>query len=178
MPPRSPEAIKHQKEYQAHWRKKNADKCKKYSADYLQRRKASRAKYAAAHPEEMSARKRAWFDKNPDYLRSYYVRNRKSYFLAQARRRANKMGVAFSLSLEDIEIPTVCPVLGIEIRPDARGGFNPNSPSLDRLIPALGYVPGNVRVISNRANLLKRDATADELEAIAAYIRRETSQCP
>lgn len=42
----------------------------------------------------------------------------------------------------------------------------PASPSLDKIIPSLGYVPGNVRIISARANLLKNDATVDELRAI------------
>jgi hypothetical protein len=46
-----------------------------------------------------------------------------------------------------------------------------NQPSLDRVIPALGYVPGNVRVISFRANRLKQDATAEEVAAILDYIR-------
>ena len=41
-----------------------------------------------------------------------------------------------------------------------------NSPSLDRIRLELGYVKGNVRVISGRANLLKNDATIEELEAV------------
>ena len=38
----------------------------------------------------------------------------------------------------------------------------PDSPSLDRIVPELGYVKGNIRVISNRANHLKSDATLEE----------------
>lgn len=49
-----------------------------------------------------------------------------------------------------------------------------NSPSLDRMIPALGYVASNVRVISYRANAIKRDATLDELRALVAYVERES----
>lgn len=71
-------------------------------------------------------------------------------------------------------MPAVCPVLGIPIfQLEGRRGFNPNSPSVDRLVPSRGYVRANVRVISNRANMIKRDATAAELEAILAYMHRE-----
>lgn len=33
-----------------------------------------------------------------------------------------------------------------------------------------GYVPGNIRVISNRANLLKSDATVEELRKVIDYM--------
>ena len=48
-----------------------------------------------------------------------------------------------------------------------------NSPSLDRIRPQLGYVAGNVRVISNRANHLKSNGTISEFEAVLAYMKRE-----
>jgi len=44
------------------------------------------------------------------------------------------------------------------------------SPTLDRLNNAWGYVPGNIAVISYRANKLKGDATADELRRIAEWM--------
>lgn len=155
-----------------------AERAAARKALYVERNPESRREavrlYEARNAEDVANRKRAWFDKNPGYLRSYYARNRKVYLVKQASRRATSLGVPFGITVDDIEIPDVCPVLGIEIRIDARGGFNPSSPSLDRVIPELGYVPGNVRVISNRANLLKRDATLAELEALVAYVRRET----
>lgn len=44
------------------------------------------------------------------------------------------------------------------------------SPTLDRLNNAWGYVPGNIAVISHRANKLKGDATAKELRRIATWM--------
>lgn len=44
------------------------------------------------------------------------------------------------------------------------------SPSIDRIVPELGYVPGNIAIISWRANDLKKDATADEMRRIADWI--------
>ncbi|MBB3990312.1 hypothetical protein [Croceicoccus naphthovorans] len=62
------------------------------------------------------------------------------------------------------------PILGIPIyiAKGGRGGKD-HSPSLDRIRPKLGYVPGNVIVISNRANRLKSDATIRELRDIASF---------
>lgn len=176
MPYKDPVVRKEKsREYSARWVKENPERVKAYTKAHRERRAEANRKYKEANPEKVAAAKRAWFDANPAYLQGYYVRNRAKYMLAMARRRAAKAGVPFSLTEADIEMPAVCPVLGIEIRVDARGGFNPHSPSVDRLVPALGYVPGNVRVISNRANLLKRDATLDELRALVAYVERETS---
>lgn len=96
--------------------------------------------------------------------------------LYAARARANKLGVEFSITLDDIKIPTHCPVLGIPLESRVGQGRSntyqiPNSPSLDRIVNDKGYVPVNIAVISFRANLLKRDASADELQAIVDYIR-------
>jgi hypothetical protein len=56
-------------------------------------------------------------------------------------------------------------------------GFNTFSPSLDRIDPSRGYIPGNVQVISNRANLLKRDGTLREIVLLGRWateqLRRE-----
>lgn len=49
------------------------------------------------------------------------------------------------------------------------GSRRDRKPSLDRVVPSLGYVKGNVRVISFRANRIKSDATADELRAVLSY---------
>lgn len=65
-------------------------------------------------------------------------------------------------------LPTLCPVLGIEILYSFAGKKGPRnaSPSIDRIDNALGYVKGNVRVISFRANRIRNDASLDELRAI------------
>ena len=77
----------------------------------------------------------------------------------------------FDLTWADLEWPTLCPVLGmpIDYLLDG-GGRNEMSCSFDRLDSTLGYVKGNVRVISWRANRIKNDGTAEEHRRIAAYI--------
>lgn len=85
-----------------------------------------------------------------------------------ARKRARMNGIPFSITVEDIpEIPMHCPVLGILLKANITAGPLDSSPSIDRLVPALGYVPGNIRIISNRANRIRSDASAEELRRIA-----------
>lgn len=83
-----------------------------------------------------------------------------------ARKRAQRFDLPFDLDPEKIIIPTVCPVLGISLD----GITRDTTPSLDRMVPGLGYVTGNVRVISFRANRIKSDASGAELRAILAYM--------
>jgi hypothetical protein len=76
--------------------------------------------------------------------------------------------------------PTHCPVLGLELdyrrQRNSNKGPIPNSPSFDRVNPALGYIPGNVIIVSHKANVIKSNATVDELERVAAYYRQLISQ--
>jgi len=88
--------------------------------------------------------------------------------------RAKRQGIPYNLDPSDYVIPDVCPVLGIKIEPQTgKGkGFHNNSPSCDRIDPDGGYMKGNVRIISARANLLKSNATVRELELVLADLRR------
>lgn len=94
--------------------------------------------------------------------------SRKRTMLRAARNRAKTKGVPFNITINDFQIPEVCPALGIEISLD--GTQRDNSPSLDRIMPPMGYVKGNVMVISNRANRIKNNASAHELRAIADFL--------
>ena len=92
--------------------------------------------------------------------------------IGNARRRARLAGVPFTITSADIVIPSHCPILGIPlVRLLGKKGGSDNSPSLDRIIPEGGYVPGNIIVISRRANRIKSDATPEELEQVADFYR-------
>jgi len=84
-----------------------------------------------------------------------------------ARNRAKRDGIPFTLVPKDVpEIPSVCPLLGIPIVQDNKL-CGPNSPTLDRILPAAGYIASNVWIISHRANTIKSDASVDELIVLA-----------
>ena len=93
------------------------------------------------------------------------------YWSAQAR--ARKKGLPFTIKMADIHVPDTCPILGIPLqRQRGRGGSTSNSPSLDQIVPGLGYVPENIQVISHRANTIKSNATLAELEALVAFLKQ------
>jgi len=119
-------------------------------------------RYYWNHPEEMKEKRARDNAMAPQRI------------LSRVKNRAKKLDIPFNLTVEDIVIPENCPVLGIPIYPNQCP--NPsNSPSVDRIVPELGYVKGNVRVISNRANLLKSNATIEELEKVLEDLRCVTS---
>jgi hypothetical protein len=98
------------------------------------------------------------------------VKNPLRRLIIMAKERAIRKKLPFNMTaFSELVIPVICPVLGIPIV--RKGGQRTaQSPSLDRVKPHLGYVPGNVRVISWRANDLKKNATSHELRSIAEYI--------
>ena len=95
----------------------------------------------------------------------------KKNMLQRSKSRANKKNIPFSITEDDIVIPTKCPVFNHE--------FILNDPdwtySLDRIIPELGYIQGNVVVVSNKANVIKNNATADEVLAVGNFYKNLVS---
>jgi len=93
-------------------------------------------------------------------------------FINRTRKRAAKKGIPFNITAAYIVsiFPDKCPVFGIEFV------FNPGthpvdaSPSVDRTIPKLGYVPGNVVVMSRKANQTKSNSSIDEMRIMLAYM--------
>jgi hypothetical protein len=90
-----------------------------------------------------------------------------------AKTRAKKRGMQFTVQLADLlPPPTHCPVFGVLINYDGPKHKlrEPNTPSIDRLDNNLGYIAGNVRVISLRANILKNSASLEEVRALVRYM--------
>lgn len=97
------------------------------------------------------------------------------FLLRDANKRASKSGLPCGVTLAELGVlPTVCPVFGIllDYSYGRSGRHADNAASLDRIVPSLGYVAGNVCVISWRANRIKHNATPEELQALADYAAR------
>lgn len=118
-------------------------------------------------------------EKKSNQNKEFYERSRKVKFTENprhylwyvARARFRQYGVEFSITEEDIVIPEFCPIL--ETRLTKGNGYLPNSMSLDRVDNDKGYIPGNVRVISRKANLMKSSLTINILEKLIKYINNE-----
>jgi hypothetical protein len=82
--------------------------------------------------------------------------------------RAKKFGVPFSLTLDSIQVPERCPVFGFSLQIGS-GRPEYNSPTLDRIIPELGYVEQNVIVVSKLANGIKSSATPAQILAVGEF---------
>ncbi len=65
----------------------------------------------------------------------------------------------------------ICPVLGIKMEVGDKNR-NVNSPSIDKIIPEKGYVPGNVIIVSMKANRIKADATPDEIIKVGKFYKK------
>ena len=85
-----------------------------------------------------------------------------------ARTRAKKHGLPCDILVEDLYVPTHCPALGIPLVVNV-GRVGYDSPTLDKIVPSLGYVKGNVVVVSHLANRIKSNATNEQLRQVADY---------
>lgn len=157
------------KQYEKEWKEANREQ-------YL----ASLKEWRENHKEELKEYKARWFQENKSRIRS--DRNAK-YQVAKetwpelimweaARGRAKRKKLPFNIEVSDIIIPEVCPVLGLSLEIN-KGTPKSNSPVLDKIENDKGYVKGNVRVISSRANRIKSDLTVDQVEKLYRYCKKE-----
>jgi hypothetical protein len=105
------------------------------------------------------------------------AKNTLSRQLQLRKTAAIRSGIPFSVTIDDIEQPELCPVLGIKLDYGCSdiNKRNPAKATIDKVIPALGYIKGNVYIISHRANRLKSDVTLTELEQLLEYVRRNSN---
>jgi hypothetical protein len=109
-----------------------------------------------------------------------YVKTKRGHlskYLDHAHRRAKRKEIPFNITLDYLETIAMdeCPVFKTLFDWGRGKGSNTKNnfqerPSLDRIIPELGYVEGNVVFISMRANGIKQDATEKELYAVADWL--------
>lgn len=103
-------------------------------------------------------------------IEQYRIQNWRMKMLWQAKATAARKNIAFDLDESDIVIPTHCRYLGVPLTQSLGNGVVWSNTSLDRINPALGYVKGNVEVISRKANSMKNMATVEELCIFAKNI--------
>lgn len=101
--------------------------------------------------------------------KEYSFKNPRRKLWEGARNRSRINKIPFSITQDDIIIPEFCPIFKIKLKKSNRIARD-CSPSLDRIIPELGYIKGNVMVISNKANRLKNSLTHNDLIGILKYI--------
>jgi hypothetical protein len=110
------------------------------------------------------------------YQHLYRIRYPQVQVARGIKQRSKAKGIPVDTEyLRSIKCPEKCPVFGYDIkfgRPYRGKGSLRNMASFDRINPDLGYVPGNVQIISMFANSMKQDASKEELEVFARWVLR------
>jgi hypothetical protein len=122
------------------------------------------------------AKSAEWREKNRDHLKSKNAHRRLTKramcLVAAARIRARRKCVPFKLDADDIAViqdiinAGKCQISGVTLT--LSGPRAATSPSLDRIDPTKGYVPGNVRVVCHALNAGMGDWGELELRRIVA----------
>ena len=101
--------------------------------------------------------------------RRQWARDAYTNALARSRRKGFSK---FLLTREWLAVnaPVVCPALGLPLRYGSSSTQGPrvDSPTVDRVDNGLGYVTGNVVIVSGRANSMKCALSLPDMRAIAA----------
>jgi hypothetical protein len=126
--------------------------------------------YDVTHKQQKSGYASRTADVAKKRRRRCYHKNIIRSMLHAAKARAKQKGLLFTITEADIFIPYVCPLLLIPLGASTEKRA-PGSPSLDRKDSTKGYIPGNVWVISYRANRIKNDATLTEFTLMAHNLR-------
>ncbi len=116
-----------------------------------------------------------------EYIRKHYRENTEYYkqkakkrkesltreqkLFESIRNRARRNNIPFNIEVDDIVIPSHCPVFNIPF--DNSVYYRP---SVDRIKPELGYTKGNIAVISYRANWIKTNATLNEIFQLQKWL--------
>lgn len=139
-----------QRRRKAHWAKTAAKRKIKLATDpvYAKKYRASARNYEQGKP---------------------WAKNRLQHLKARAIRAGVPWDHDAHVGLEIL--PTECPVLGIPLF-KGTGTLSMNSPSIDRKVPSLGYVKGNLQIISQLANGMKQNATPEQLLRFAEWVQR------
>ncbi len=140
---------------------RNKERLLKQANEYYAKNKERVKEYQAAYrctPESKEYQK--------EYSTHWRKVNREKILWLGARKRAKDRNIEFTIEETDIIIPATCPVLGIPIVRTIDKQACSGSPSLDRIDSNKGYIKGNIRVISFRANTLKNNASVEELTLI------------
>lgn len=154
------------------WRLANQERRRQYEKQYQSDHKdfyyQQGVLYRATHVEKILEVRRDYAASNPERCMWY-----------DAKKRAKKRNVPLTIKHTDIIIPEYCPILGIKLERNLKGGKPlDSSPALDAIIPNKGYVRGNIAVISHRANRIKTDASLEELERVTEWLRKVTQEQP
>ena len=92
---------------------------------------------------------------------------------SRAKARSLFLNLPFDLTPEYLQSIWTgkCPVTNKNIFLFETERHDENAAELDRMVPSLGYIQGNVTFLSRRINRLKNNATVEELELLIEWMK-------
>lgn len=137
----------------------NTDICRSYRMRHRKECREYRKKWATNHKEKVL-----------EYSRRTRQKNFASVLIRGAKHRAQIKKVPFDLDEHTEEIRRrldswTCELTGIPLDKTKRRDFN--SPSLDRIIPSVGYLYSNIRIVSYAVNCALGTWGEEKLRIIA-----------
>jgi len=93
--------------------------------------------------------------------------------LQHLKQSAKRRGLDFDLTelyLENLSFPLTCPILHVPLEYGLRT-YSEFKPSVDRIDSDLGYVQGNIQILSIKANRSKNNLNEAELKKFALYYK-------
>ena len=140
-------------------KEKAREAAKLWNKQNKERRRENKRRWAAENKDKISDQNRRQYERSSSAM----TRERRMFYSSIAR--AQRKGIEYSLTMEDLVIPHECPVFN---KPFEDSGEY--IPSIDRIDPNKGYIINNIAIISLRANRIKNDGTAEEHRQIAQWL--------
>jgi hypothetical protein len=94
----------------------------------------------------------------------------KTLLIKRIKKSAKERGIYFDLSINDLDIPEYCPLLGLKLTFEYAYDTKDSYYTVDRIDSSMGYVKDNIQILSYKANTMKNNATYDELMTFAKNI--------
>lgn len=118
------------------------------------------------------------------FLEALGLRNKKNQYKKEnwshakwiwqiCKARSKRLNIEFNISIEDVVVPEFCPILGLKLKINTRMGSKDDSATIDRLNPRLGYIKGNVAVMSHLANRIKSNATTKQIKLVYEWLNKK-----
>jgi hypothetical protein len=162
--------------------KRTKEERKQQSRDYYWQNKEALSQYALQYREQNKEKltlnalaKKRLVSANSSLWKEW----RLTRMLGNAKRRAKCQNLDFNLTVEFLLsiAGDSCPVDGLPMNWRVNEGkeLQPTSrtPSIDKIVPSLGYVEGNVQIICWQYNSWKRDMSINDMRMLLAYLQAE-----
>lgn len=167
----NPKNIAYRKAYQKRYAQLEREKARK--REYMRTYSPSEEQKEKARQLMLIRERKGWTDLRANYYTDEKIRDRfQRRFWSRIKKAAEDANVPFDLTLDDLVIPKECPIFHIPLTVGT-GVRNHNTPSVDRIIPRLGYVKGNVQIISWKANRMKNDGSFEDLIALGEWAKTQ-----